>query len=537
MKLARVISCVSIFIALLAPALPAAAIDSSCGCVCCVKNIAQSSGSGEVVVVVQTCGDDKSEDTKAEKVEDMSACAKTCGQKKDASGAQNYEVRSCNKGDCWCKNGKDAQFVGQTGAPDSCEQLCAAKKLEFGSWGTPLATETSMVKCPPGGMWTKDECNAFVDDQEVPIGDWSPPPGETKGAYCYVKQPPVKLNIAIGGLTVATLAEYLSAAFKLGIGVAAVLAVVFIMIGGFRYITAAGGSGVQGAKEMITNAVIGLFLTMFSYTMLQTVNPDILSLRLPRVQIVKACSVNVSCPSRHDKEACEKNDPNSGMRCVWNVTQSVCYDNSAMESGAVGNKGGQCSGDISGNNWSCSDGSKCITIDSNTHICSKGGSCQACVVDGDCATNNGAPGKCSAADHVCLIPDPSGQIGSYLKCGNGSCKINTDCDTGFCNSEFGRCQAANIGKICTGTDDTTSCASTQTCTKFVMADGQPKYACCLRGKSEGCLGCSSSGNDITTGCPKEMTCLYGSLYNQWAEASRKAGVTPDANLMNKCVNK
>jgi hypothetical protein len=516
MKLLRATSLAFILLALLAPALPtsvASAADEKCACVCCES---KSVGDKGYVIVDRVAHPWQCKDggkrTPAQTVDNESACRKLCN---NIDGFFGYTKDTCTRQDCWCLDGTSPKFMDQTADQATCEQLCTEKKLKFGNWSSPPNVTSSAVQCPPGGMWEQQECEAVTDptDPKVYIGDWAPPDeGFSKGPYCFVKQPPIKLNVAVGGITVATLADYLAAAFKLGIGIAAVLAVLMIMIGGFRYIMAAGGSGISGAKDMIKHAVIGLLLTVSAYTLLQTVNPDITTLKLPRVQIVKPCSVNVSCASKR-KENCEKNDPNSGMRCVWSITQSYCYDNSVFESGALGKNGGECMKGSDGG-FFCTDGSKCIKIDSNTYRCSKGNSCQSCKTDGDCSSASGAPGKCGK-DNTCLIPDPKGQPGAYLKCGNGACKANTECDTGFCNGS-GRCAASGQGTGCMINGDK-DCAVGYKCIQFtqkgtVVSKSSPvwKAACCLDGDGKGCLGCdplkTPTGSDTNSDCPDNMAC-------------------------------
>jgi len=75
-------------------------------------------------------------------------------------------------------------------------------------------------------------------------------------------------------LFIPFISVYLAAAYKLGVGVAAVLAVIIIMVGGFIWIAAAGDSGKIGqAKSMISNAIIGLILALGSYVALQSSTP------------------------------------------------------------------------------------------------------------------------------------------------------------------------------------------------------------------------------------------------------------------------
>ena len=76
---------------------------------------------------------------------------------------------------------------------------------------------------------------------------------------------------------------YLGGILKLAIAAAGVLAVVMITFGGFEYIMSASVGGKSNAKEIIQNALVGLFLALASYLILYTVNPSltILKFQLP----------------------------------------------------------------------------------------------------------------------------------------------------------------------------------------------------------------------------------------------------------------
>jgi len=73
--------------------------------------------------------------------------------------------------------------------------------------------------------------------------------------------------------------QYIAAVYKFGVGLAVILAVVMIMVGGFIWLMSAGSPDKVGkAKEFITSAMTGLLLALFSFLILQTVNPELLSL-------------------------------------------------------------------------------------------------------------------------------------------------------------------------------------------------------------------------------------------------------------------
>lgn len=74
--------------------------------------------------------------------------------------------------------------------------------------------------------------------------------------------------------------SYLSKIYILGIGLAGVLAVLVIVIGGIQYIgSGMSPSGKTDAKEKITNAILGLLLALISWLILNTIDPNLVSLR------------------------------------------------------------------------------------------------------------------------------------------------------------------------------------------------------------------------------------------------------------------
>lgn len=78
-------------------------------------------------------------------------------------------------------------------------------------------------------------------------------------------------------ITVPFLAEYLSGVYQFLISIVGVVAGIFILVGGFQYLTAGGNPSRTGnAKKRIINALIGLVLALSSYVILFALNPDLL---------------------------------------------------------------------------------------------------------------------------------------------------------------------------------------------------------------------------------------------------------------------
>lgn len=81
----------------------------------------------------------------------------------------------------------------------------------------------------------------------------------------------------IPGVTDTTnIGDFFNAAFRLGLIVATILAVVMISLGGIEYMTTESITGKSGAKDRIQDAVIGLLIALLIWIILNTINPNLL---------------------------------------------------------------------------------------------------------------------------------------------------------------------------------------------------------------------------------------------------------------------
>jgi hypothetical protein len=104
----------------------------------------------------------------------------------------------------------------------------------------------------------------------------------------------MKVTQANGFIYIPFISVFLVGAYKLGIGIAAILAVIMIMAGGFIWIAAAGDAGRIGqAKTMISGAVVGLVLTVGSYVALQTINPNLVSFSALKIPILSTDTIDM----------------------------------------------------------------------------------------------------------------------------------------------------------------------------------------------------------------------------------------------------
>ncbi len=132
--------------------------------------------------------------------------------------------------------------------------------------------------------WDRALCekhNGIFEEEEAACGEgWG---------RCYPKTTSTELQIQLQGREEVTdVAEYIALLYRYAVGVGAILAVVMIIWGGVVYLTAGGlPERITQAKEYISNAIIGLVLLYTSYLLLQTINPDLVRLRMPRVYMIR----------------------------------------------------------------------------------------------------------------------------------------------------------------------------------------------------------------------------------------------------------
>lgn len=136
------------------------------------------------------------------------------------------------------------------------------------------------------GFYDKPDAQAVcgktkkIGEADVPVG-FCLPAGKTT------------TQISFGGRTeFANLGEFIQYGYRYGIMLAGVLAAIMIIIAGFQWATSGGNSStIEEAKHRISGAVIGLIIAVLSYTILNTVNPNLVNLRLPQVWLLKKATI------------------------------------------------------------------------------------------------------------------------------------------------------------------------------------------------------------------------------------------------------
>ncbi len=124
---------------------------------------------------------------------------------------------------------------------------------------------------------------ARVSAQVNPQYDPNNPNAQQRYVYpLHEKIPGQNGRAGQGSRGIDTLQEYLESLYKFGIAIVAILAVVMIGIGAFMYIvTSAGNAGkLANAKEIITNAIVGLVMALLAWLILFIINPDLVGTTL-----------------------------------------------------------------------------------------------------------------------------------------------------------------------------------------------------------------------------------------------------------------
>lgn len=119
---------------------------------------------------------------------------------------------------------------------------------------------------------TKTDCIT----QNVLSGEEIPTPNSTDTTYKPLASLP-GLEEPIDTATDCAFGKYLNIMIKLIIGLAAVMAMVMIVMGGIEYMTSELISGKEAGKETVQHALLGLVLALSAYLILNTINPKLLN--------------------------------------------------------------------------------------------------------------------------------------------------------------------------------------------------------------------------------------------------------------------
>lgn len=127
--------------------------------------------------------------------------------------------------------------------------------------------------------------------------------------------------------------EYLAGIFKYAIGIAGILAAIMLMVGGVVWLTAGGNAGqVTQAQDYIKGSLTGLVLALLSYTILYTVNPELVNFRPIRVKMVKEAPIGADRTCSYFDKCNPAYGLSAGSGCTGD---SNCTQTGSAEAGAV----------------------------------------------------------------------------------------------------------------------------------------------------------------------------------------------------------
>lgn len=201
--------------------------------------------------------------------------------------------------------------------------------------------------------------------------------------------------VRIPGLPAAgpvDLSMYMIGLYNFLLSIVGIVAVMMLIFGGMRYITAMGSSSaISSAKDIVTSALFGLLLALISWVIVSTINPDILYIKNPTSKLPPSTAGvrDVACTKSNSPCVCNNNTPPVGPPPA---TPDTCSDLCRKEN--------RCA-------FTPADSTTCIAIGANNQgVADTSGVLQCNCVNG-VVVAKGAAVTCNAAclPANCLVAD------------------------------------------------------------------------------------------------------------------------------------
>ncbi|QQG42703.1 MAG: hypothetical protein HYW15_00550 [Candidatus Giovannonibacteria bacterium] len=138
------------------------------------------------------------------------------------------------------------------------------------------------------------------------------------GAFAFAADYNLLQPLPHTGQSVGDFPTYVGRIIPFILGLAAVLAVVMITIGGIEYAISEAVDAKADAKDRIIQAILGLLLALASWLILWTINPDLVNLKLN----IKELPAGPACPPGQSSKFCAATE-----ECKYNITDKewTCY--------------------------------------------------------------------------------------------------------------------------------------------------------------------------------------------------------------------
>jgi hypothetical protein len=302
----------------------------------------------------------------------------------------------------------------------------------------------------------------------------------------------INLSNFLGFTVVRNLPDYIARVYNIMIGLAGGLASFMFIVAGFQYVLARGDASKIGrAKKRMTNSIVALFLIFGAYFILNTINPAILSMKLPEIQTIerKEASFSVEqtfsdCTAITNRTDCEREE-----NCIWlsmeifsateagritgTISNWIVRAFTSLEGNEVGRTGGEIAGEWVYGTLVTNQRGGCVLPDpdmgTDGHACRPSGTpCNEglrCIeaisfIIGNSrrlctAGATGSPCRIAHAEEDCfgIEPESSRLCVAYMCMGdtdrpNGSpCTSDTQCDSNHCLLDRRICAAETGGIV------------------------------------------------------------------------------------------
>ena len=160
------------------------------------------------------------------------------------------------------------------------------------------------------------------------------------------------------------LSQYIVGLYNFLLSIVGIVAVMMLIIGGMKYIAAAGNASViSDAKDTIWNAILGLLLALLSWVIVSTINPDVLYIKHPASSLIgNEFKNDLGVCGVYDGAVCTCKDGTTPFA----VNQADCEDKCSNADACGTTKGFPCIGGISNNPIEgvchCVDGNKNVVV-------------------------------------------------------------------------------------------------------------------------------------------------------------------------------
>ena len=177
-------------------------------------------------------------------------------------------------------------------------------------WREPACVEFRMTEpynTTPLASMTQDEAQKgfyWGTDAKETCGGGLDVDGQTRIGFCLPTTQTIT-KITFGGQTqFKDLGQFIQAMYQYAIVLAGILAVLMIIFAGVQWIFSGGNTEqITSARKKITGSIVGVLIALLSYTILNTINPYLVNLRLPQIWAINTQNfVPTSCLDLVDKE-------------------------------------------------------------------------------------------------------------------------------------------------------------------------------------------------------------------------------------------